>query len=347
MDIASHRAARDYITALRCLAAGRGQAGAARERAAALYGPNSPVTRLVNKGSALTSDDLGSTDEEVQAARRGFLELVRQRSPSGRIPGWRRTGFETETTIQTSATTADWIGEAGYVLPTKPEFDPAKLPRRKLQSLVLTTDDVVMGSDDFTANLSRDLVTALANAEWAALFDPVSDEVAGERPASLTAGVTGIPSSGTDAAAVRTDLQALTDTYLAGGGDPEAAVLVMPSSIAVRLALMQNPLGVAELTATGGNLFGWPVFASSGIPVYSDGGPVVLFDPSRTLLADEPPDIDVVRQASIRFTTGDGAAEMVNLWQTNTAAFKASHWLNWKPAPGAVAYLADVNWGSA
>jgi HK97 family phage major capsid protein len=344
LDITAHRSASNFVQALGILAQSKGNMAGALQVARSSFGPQSPVTRLVEK-QVISTGDL-QDDPDITAARRGFLELTKAKSLISRIGGWRRTKFETRTLRQTVAPSATWVGQNQSFPVTTTNFKGELLPRRKIGTICVTTDEVAKAAGEgFTAPLSADLVRAVTDLEARSLFDPANAGIPDIAPPSLTYGLPGIPSQGTLASDVRADLAALTANF---AGDLESAVMVMHSDTALALAMMQNPLGTSSVNVRGGDLFGVPVYATSAMPVDTSGGIVALLDPTRVLLADEGAGVDVSQEATLNIgEDSNGDPITLSLWQQNLVGFRTERHLNWLAAPGAVQYLTGVNWGVA
>jgi HK97 family phage major capsid protein len=177
-------------------------------------------------------------------------------------------------------------------------------------------------------------------------------------PASITNGVTPVASSGTNADAVRADLKALWQGYIAANVNPTSAVYIMSPGTALSLSLMLNPLGQAEfpgLNMNGGSLAGVPVVVSQYVGELADtaGDIVILANASDIFLADDGQVVlDASREASLQMLdnptnhSGTGTATaMVSMFQTNSIALRAERWITWKKRRAqAVAYLSGVNW---
>src|SRR5690606_7176247 len=110
----------------------------------------------------------------------------------------------------------------------------------------------------------------------------------------------GIPSVGTDSAAVRADIQALFASFIAANNAPTSGVWVMQATTALALSLMQNPLGQAEfpgISMTGGTLFGLPAIVSEYVP----DGIVALVNASDIYVGDEDGvDVSMSTEASLQ-----------------------------------------------
>ncbi|MCY1359018.1 Phage capsid family protein [compost metagenome] len=207
----------------------------------------------------------------------------------------------------------------------------------------MLTQELLQGQGAaFESAVSNDLVNPIAALEGITLLDPANSGGA-ESPASITNGVAPVPSSGSDAAAVRADIRAL---FAAFDGSLETAVIAMHPETALELSMMQASLGESSLTVRGGELFGVPVVTSDSVPMDSSGALVALIDPAGILLADEGVDIVHSTISTIQISDGQGGAQYLSFWQNNLAGALAERFLNWEVArPGSVAWLSGVQWG--
>jgi HK97 family phage major capsid protein len=185
--------------------------------------------------------------------------------------------------------------------------------------------------------------------------------VADVSPASITNGLVAGTPSGTDAAAVRADIQTLIASFLAANLTPTSAVWIMPNTIALAISLMTNALGQPEfqgITMTGGSLKGIPVITSQycnlgGSP---ENNVMILVNANDIFLADDGQVvIDVSREASLEMSDAPTQASAggsplapipsttVSLWQTNSIGLRAERFINWqRRRAAAVAYLENV-----
>jgi HK97 family phage major capsid protein len=168
-------------------------------------------------------------------------------------------------------------------------------------------------------------------------IDPAKAAVANVSPASITNGLTAIPASGTDADAVRTDVKAAMQNFIAANVSLQQGVWIMQSTTALSLSLMQNPLGQQEfmgITMMGGTFFGLPVIVSQHVPA----GVVALVAADEIFLADDGQVmIDMSREAALEMdsapTQDSGAgtgASLVSMFQTNSVAMRAERYINWQ-----------------
>lgn len=292
-----------------------------------------------------------------------FVEFLRPRTiigqfGSGNVPSLNRIPFNVRIAGQTSGGNAYWVGEGAPKPLTAFDFTATELRWNKVAAISVLTDELIRFSSPSAERLVRD---ALAGAVIERIdfdfIDPAKAAVANVSPASITNGATAIPSSGTDAAAIRADIQALWAPFIAARNAPRNAVYIMDSTTALALSLMQNPLGQSEfpgITMNGGTFMGVPVIVSDYLPVSSAGGMVVLVNASDIWLADDGQvTVDTSNEASLQMLdnpTNNSATgtptTMVSMFQTNSTAFRAERYINWaRRRASGVAYLTGVNWG--
>jgi HK97 family phage major capsid protein len=175
-------------------------------------------------------------------------------------------------------------------------------------------------------------------------------------PASITNGLTAIVPSGTNAAAFRSDVNRLLDSFLTNNYQMGGAVWIMTQTNAMRLANMVNTLGQPEFPSVsmqGGSLLGIPIVASQNLPSTtgspSEGWPIILLLANEVLLADDGAvTIDLSREASLQMETAPdspptASTVTVSLWQNNLVAVKAERFINWKLRRStAVAYIQSA-----
>ena len=345
--------------------AAKGNTSQAYDIAKARFGENNDVTTSLKAAvSAGTTTDPTWASPLVDTYQRftgDFLEYLRPQTIIGKfgaggVPGLRRIPFNVSIAGQTSGGTAGWVGEGAPKPLTKFDFNDINLRWAKVAAIAVVTEELLRFSNPSAEALVRDqLAAAVIERLDIDFVDPAKAAVANVSPASITNGVTGIVSSGTDEDAIRADLKALMQTYLAANVSPTSAVWIMPSMVALSLSLMTNPLGQAAfpgVTMTGGTFNGMPVIVSDYVPA----GTVILANANDIYLADDGQvTIDASREASLQMdsaptmnsATPTGIAT-VSMFQTNSVAIRAERYINWgKRRASAVAILTGVAWGGA
>lgn len=300
-----------------------------------------------------------------------FVEFLRPRTIVGQfgtgiIPALRRIPFNVHIKGQTSGGSSSWVGEGQPKPVTKFDFNDTYHSWAKIAAISVITEELIRFSDPAAEQLVRDgLADAVIERADEDFINPSIAAISNVRPASILNGASHVPASGTDADAVRCDLQALWAVFIAANNVPRNGVYIMNSTVALALSLMRNPLGQSEfpgITINGGMLEGIPVIVSDYVPLLSDGSIVALVNASDIYFSDDGQvTIDASREASIQMLdtnpAGAGAptnnsvtptaTTLVSMFQTNSVAFRAERFVNWsRRRTSAAAYLTGVNWGS-
>ena len=358
-----------------CLASARGNTHQALEIAKQRY-PDQARIQIVLKAAvaAGTTTDptwAGALVPEYPNFAGDFVDFLRPMTIVGKfgvggVPSLRRVPFNVRVGGQTSGGTGYWVGQGAPKPVTKFDFDTAKLGWAKVANIAVLTEELIRFSSPAAEGLVRDALAAALIARMDIDFiDPAKALVADVSPASITNGIAAGTPSGTDAAAVRTDLQALLGAFMTGNLNPTSAVFIMPNTVALAISLMTNALGQPEfptITMTGGTLKGIPVITSQyavlgGSP---DGNLLILVNASDIFLSDDGQVvIDVSREASLQMAddpTNSPAAgsplapaptSLVSLWQTDSVGLRAHRFINWlRRRDEAVAYLENVQYSA-
>lgn len=274
--------------------------------------------------SAIATGDVGSPES------REFFSLAVQESLLGRIQGIRRVPFNIRFTRQTAATAGHWVAEGAAIPLSKSAVLGGALPSMKVAALTTATREALEAMGEVTeAALQRDLVDAVAGALDATFINPAWAGNPGESPASVTSGGIQIASTGD----VRQDVEALFRSF---GGNLRRAYIVMNPLTAVQIGLVDAQVGDTKLGVNGGVLAGVPVLCSEHVPFDSDGGSITLLDASAIAYAARDIDFSVATEATLEMAddpTNNSvvptATDVVNLWQTNTVAWKVYAEANW------------------
>nr|WP_176024873.1 phage major capsid protein [Brucella pseudintermedia] len=284
-----------------------------------------------------------------------FIEFLRPSTVigkfgTGNIPSLFNVPFNVKIPAQTSGGDAYWVGEGAPKPLTKFDFSQIELRWAKVASIAVLTEELVRFS-----NPSADLLVrnALGDAIRARLdidfIDPAKAAVANVSPASITNGVTGIPSTGNP----DQDIDALYTQFITANLSTANGVFLMSEILAQQLARVKNPLGqreYPEIGPKGGVLDGLPVITSQYIPA----GMLALVAADQIYLADDGQVvIDASREASLQMVDNPAnnsgtatPAELVSLWQTNSIGIRAERYINWqKRRAQAVSFVTGANYG--
>lgn len=300
--------------------------------------------------------DFGASLVYAQNLESEFVEFLRPQTIIGRIQGLRRVPFNIRYNQQTSKGTGYWVGEGAGKPLTSMGVSPNTLLWAKVAAIAVITQELARFSSPSAETMVRDeLARAIIERIDIDFVDPNKALVSGVSPASITNGVTPISSSGTEASAVRTDMQALFGAFIADNLNPATATLIMPTATAMALSLMQNALGQAQfpgITMQGGTLMGIPVVTSQYVTDGSPGGAIIiLVNASDIFLADDGQvTVDVSREASLEMSNTPAVnsatptpAQLVSLWQTNSIGLRAERFINWaRRREESVQYLSNV-----
>lgn len=357
-----------FARAAKCLALGHLEHRDAIQIAKSLFegqdGVIHATQRLVTKApvaAATTTDATWAKPlvGEESSAFADFVEYLRPTTVLGRfgqngVPSLRTIPFRTALIGQTSGGDAAWVGEGAGKPLTKFDFTRTTLEPLKVANIAVATMEVVRDSSPSAEGIIRDqLAAALRERLDLDFISPTKVAVPGVSPAGILNGIAPIPSSGTDADAVRADIKALFTAFIQANNAPTSGVFIMSAVTALALSLMQNPLGQTEfpgISMTGGVLFGLPVLVSEYVETDSSGSLVALVNASDIYLGDEGGiDVSMSTEASLQMVDNptSGAAQLVSLWQNNLVAWRCERSLNWaRRRPSAAFWLSGVNWGS-
>lgn len=363
----------EFARAVMCFGRAKGIMGEAARIAEATFGPNANVVGLFRAshlgwaGHERAAVPAGSTDNWAgalvgpeSAAYADFVEFLRPQTIIGRfgtggIPALRRVPFRVPLITQSAGGAGYWVGEGKAKPLTRFDFTRTTLEPLKVANIAALTDEVIRDSSPSAEVIVRDaLAGALRERMDTDFIDPAKVAVAGISPASVTNGAPSVASGGSDADAVRADVQALFALFLGAHNPPTQGVWIMSSMNALGLSLLMTPLGQPEfagMTMQGGAFFGLPAIVSdyaddtvalvnaSDIYLADDGGIAIDLSSEASLVMDDAPASD---------STTPTPATVVSMFQTNTVAFRAERVVNWaRRRPVSVAFITGATWGQA
>jgi hypothetical protein len=269
----------------------------------------------------------------------------------GGVPSLTRVPFDVAVAAgDPGASSAAWVQEGGGKPARIVTLARILLHPAKVAAVTVITNEVARLAAAGSVEFLRDqLARSLAIGLDRVFCDPAISAGANS-PASVTNGISPI-SATTDPA---TDLRQLVAAYAAGGGSLSAAVILCSSATAAALALTSSS-GASlfpGVTVAGGVLAGVPCLASDAV-----GARIILVDTSRIFVADNgEADVSVAEHASVEMvdapsqSIADGsplapsASSLVSLWQTDSIGLRVERIVSWATAPGAVAFLSDVDY---
>lgn len=342
----------EFARYVRCLVLARGEPMRALEIAKQHFRDNHRVITSLKAavaGGTTTDSTWAAPLVEYTTMASEFIEFLRPQTIIGKfglngVPSLRRIPFNVRMGRQTSGGTGYWVGEGKPKPLTKFDFDEVNLRWAKVANIAVLTDELVRFSNPSADTIVQQaLADALRERMDIDFIDPDKTESANVSPASITNGVVGITASGTDADAVRADVEAVMQKFIDANIAPTSGVWIMSSTNALALSLMQNALGqpvYPNITMNGGTFAGLPVITSEYVTqvANSSGSPVILVNADDVYLADDGGiQIDASREASLQMLdnpTNDSsngtATSMVSMFQTNSVALRAERMINWK-----------------
>lgn len=301
-----------------------------------------------------TGDSAGTLIHPVAV---DFAEYLRPLTIIGRLK-LRRAPFLTRLVLETSGTTAAWVGEVWQIPATSAAFSfvgssgTVSIQPTKVATLVALTSELVkLSRPSADALIAADVGRACATALDVGFIDPSNSGIPSVRPASVTYGAPSFVSGGAGLAEVDADLQLLVGSLTAAEMPFLSASWVMSPKTAAALGALRGSGGAPAypgLGPTGGSLLGVPVLTSTAAR-----GCIVLLEASEILLADDgEAAIDYSEEASVQLSdtpnptggpTDSLGSPMVSLWENNLVGIRAARYANWvRRHPGAAAVLTGV-----
>lgn len=305
--------------------------------------------------AAVDAVDSTSAAGLMQPVGTDLVELVAAASIVGRLPALRRVPMNVRSIGMTAGSAAGWRGEGSAIRVSRAAVASiGTLTPLSVAAIIVTTAELARLSDpSVDAVLRRDLQRALAAALDAAFIDAANAGDPGVKPASVTNGVSAIPSTGSSIAQIGADLHSAITALLDAGGDLGAAAWVMHPRSAAFLAGLRGTTGGPvhpEVTALGGRLVGLPVITSASVPVAATTGEptiIALVDSSGITFAQDGAHLEVAHHATLQLDDAptDDPSEQISLWQENLAAWRGVLYTNWSVArAGSVQYISGVTY---
>ena len=289
-----------------------------------------------------------------------FIAWNRPRNVVDRFPA-RAVPFNCRVPRQVTGGAAYWVGEGKPKPLTSFNFETVTLGYTKIANIAVITEELARLSSPNAEMLVRDQLGQAINQQLDADFlDPANSGTTNVKPASITNGGIAIPSTGTNYAALVTDVKSAFNAWIANNMSTSSGVWIMSESAALSLSLILNPLGqpyFPGLNQDGGTFFGLPVIVSQTAGLHGTSGSesiMVLANPSLILKADDGRvTVNASREASLQMldnptnASSDGTATtMVSMFQTNSIAILAERWVTWTKARAeAVVYITNANYG--
>lgn len=273
-----------------------------------------------------------------------FIELLRAATVLGRL-SLRRVPFNVTIPVQTSGSLVNWVGEAAPKPVGALAFDQKTLGIAKVAGILVISQELArLSSPSAEDTCRRDLIAEIA--EFLDLqFLSESVVATANNPAGIARGVTAIPATGTDAVALRCDIQSALQAMLQSQLSTSGVVIVMSEQFGTAIGLMTNALGQPEfpgMGAQGGSLAGLPVITSENVGGDTSGQNIYFIKQSEILLADDGGvAVDSSTEATLDMAGSTNAT--YSLWQRNAVGIKAERFINYqRRREGAVQYISNA-----
>jgi hypothetical protein len=276
--------------------------------------------------AALSSQGFAAMADSPPA--RAMLEASPTPSVLSRIP-FLPAPFRTAFGVLAGAIAGSWVDEGAPIPVVDFASDRRELDLKKWATIVVTTKEWSRSPATGAIELlQRAFAIAERDISDTVAFDP---DVVG----SMTNGGTEITSTGSDAAAVETDVRALFAAFT--GTNPYFVTGMLAARFLAFLRTTNGFPVFPNISLAGeGDIYGVPQFVSTGLD-----DELVLVDGDGIAVADGGLMIEPAASASLQMSTtpAAGAQNLVSLFQTNALAFRLSRYLNWAVRDGAAAFL--------
>jgi HK97 family phage major capsid protein/HK97 family phage prohead protease len=324
------------------------------------------VLKAASAAGTTTDSTFASSLVYAQDLASEFIEMLRPITILGKfgttqrfgnqsvaIPRMRQVPFNIRMASQTGGGTYGWVGEGAPKPVGELTITELTMKWAKAAGIIVLTKELARFSNPSAEAIVRDdMLRGMAAFSDLQFISPQVAAVADVSPASVTNLVTDVPATGTDADALRTDLNTLFGKFWTANLSLTSGVFIMSNRLATAISLMRNALGQKEypdMTPLGGMLEGFPVIASEAVPDDSSGGMIALLNADDIFFADDGPvTIDASQDATIEMSTTPAdptvaATVLVSLWQRNMVALRAERFMNWKKRrSAAVQYISSA-----
>lgn len=338
-----------------CLGSARGDLHTAKTIAEKRFPQMDRMNAVIKAAVAVgttTDADFASKLVDYQDMSSDFVDFLRAKTivgqfGQGNVPALRSIPFNVSIKGQTAGSTAGWVGEGKHKPVTSGKYDSVNLGWAKIAAISVASDELLRFSTPSAERLIRDDLSAAVIAQMDSSFIQIANAgTAGVSPASITykfnGSATTIP-AGT--AATEADIAGLWSTADTNNLDVMSAVYITTPAVARKLSGLVNAVDnrrFPDITPFGGSYQGVPVIVSNHV----DTNAFILAFASEIWLADDGVvTLDASREASIIMDSAPEAAlaltdasstppvfapQSVNMFQTNSIAFRAERYVNWK-----------------
>lgn len=296
-------------------------------------------------GAELAASDSRFTGDFVQFL---YAKTVFDRLPLRSVPA------RVHVKGQDGAATGYWVGESKAIPVSKPDFSTVELTPLKVGVICPCSRELIASSSPSAELWIRDAIVNASAQRVDGTFLSATAASAGVSPAGLLNGLSGIAASGTDAAAVRADIQALLYPFVTAKM-ASGISLVMNPATGLALSMLVNALGQSEfpgLNENGGTFQGRPTLTGDNV---TPGNIIAIRSEDVWKIGDAGIEVSMSDSATIEQNdapqgAGDtptaASATLMSLWQTEQVGFKVVRSINYaKRRSNAVTFIQDAEYG--
>jgi hypothetical protein len=255
---------------------------------------------------------------------------------------------------QDGAATGYWVGQSKAIPVSAQDYSDVELTALDVGALCVVSNRLMRDASPAGEMLFRDALVEASAQRVDTTFLGAAAASAGVSPAGLLNGVTAVQASGTDAAAIRADIQSLYAPFFAAK-NASGVELIMTPSMAKAISLLVNSLGQTEfpgLTASGGTLLGDRVWTGDNVTA----GNIIAIKPSDVWkIGDTGVQVSLSREATIEMNDAPAgasdtpvamASHAVSMFQTESTAIKVVRQINYaKRRSHAVQFIENAEYG--
>lgn len=255
---------------------------------------------------------------------------------------------------QDGAAAASWVGQSKAIPVTKDDYSSVDLTPLKVAAICVLSNDLITDSSPAADRLVRDSLVEASAQKVDTTFFSTDVASSGVSPAGILNGLTPIQASGTDEAAVRTDLQALLYPFVQAKMASGLVICMNPAQ-GLAIGSMVNTFSMPSfpgLNENGGTLGGRTVYAGDNVTAgqivalrprdiwkIGEGGVQVSMSDVATIEMNDAP-------AGASDTPTAMASHAVSMFQTESTAFKVVRRINFqKRRSNAVVYIDNAEYG--
>ena len=326
--------------------------------AAQRFGKSHPkfvqVVRAAVAGGGTDSGEWGAELLSLNAQYEGdFIEFLYAKTLFDQLP-LKEAPANVRIKGQDGAATANWVGQSRAIPVSAQDYSTIDLAPLKVAALCVLSNELIEDSSPAADRLARDSLVEASAQKVDSTFFSTTAASSGVSPAGMLNGLTAIQASGTDEAAVRTDMQALLYPFVTAKMASGIVICMNPAQ-GLALGSMINTFSQPSfpgLNETGGMFGGRKVYAGDNVTPgqivairpqdvwkIGDGGVQVSMSDVATVEMNDAP-------AGRSDTPVAMASHTVSMFQTESTAFKVVRRINFqKRRSNAVVYIDNAEYG--